>query len=193
MSEAKNTFLESRPQSLCLMCGRCCRTVTAPISYDELKQLVNDGDEGAIDFLEIFEPYDSIEAARTSDERTVNNVLQAIQTDDILTKTDITFYKCKHLLENNLCGIYENRKELCDRFPSSPWAIIPPGCGFEKWLAEKREEKRQAIREQKENLIYAESLLTEAITEQQKERIQITIDNIRHTISLYAKYGANDW
>lgn len=193
MSEEKNSFLDSRPQSLCLMCGKCCRVATTPIPYQELKQLAKDGDEGAIDFLDIFEPYPSVEEARKADAKTVDNIILAIETDDIHTKNNITFYKCKHILENNLCGIYKNRKELCDRFPSSPWAIVPPDCGFKEWLGEKREQIKVLVRKQKENLKIAESLLPEAVNPQQEERIQSTIEKIKRTIEFYSKYGSKDW
>jgi len=193
MSEDKSNFLKTRPQSHCLMCGKCCKVSTTPILHQELKRLADEGDEGAIDFLEIFEPYPSIEDAKNVDEKTVENILERIQTDDIHTKNNVTFYKCKHILADNSCGIYESRKELCDRFPASPWAIVPPGCGFEAWLEEKREEKKQEIIKQKENLIYVETLLTQAKTPQQREKIESTRENIKRTISLYEKYGANDW
>lgn len=197
MKKNTNNFIESRPQKLCLMCGRCCRMSTTPIPYEELKILAEQGDEGAKDFLELFEPYESIEEARKIDARIVDNIMNALNENNIYdnsyNKNNIKFYKCRYIQDNNLCGIYQYRKELCDRFPSSPWAVAPPGCGFEGWLAEKREEMVQKVRKQKENLKIAERLLEEAETDEQKERIKITINNIKETINVFAKYGANDW
>lgn len=193
MSEEKNDFLESRPQRLCNMCGRCCRVSTTYIPYADLKSMAEQGDKGAIDFLEIFEPYESTEAARAVDKSTVDNILTAIQDDDIWKENDITFYKCRYISDDNLCGIYENRKELCSRCPSTPWSVVPPGCGFEGWLFQKREELKQKIRKQKENLLLAQTFLNEAITPEQIARINLTIDNIKKTISAYEKYGSANW
>lgn len=193
MSEGKSDFLESRPQRLCHMCGRCCRVSTTYIPYEELKSLAEQGDKGAIDFLEIFEPYESVEAARAVDKSTVDNILKAVNEDGILKEKDITFYKCRYILDDNLCGIYENRKELCSRCPSSPWCVVPPGCGFEGWLFQKREEIKQKIRKQKENLLLAQTYLHEAVTPEQIARINLTIDNIKKTIRAYEKYGSHNW
>lgn len=193
MSEGKNDFIESRPQRLCTMCGRCCRVSTTYIPYEKLKSMAEQGDIGALDFLEIFEPYESTEAARAVDKSTVDNILTAIQDDDIWQENDITFYRCRYILDDNLCGIYQNRKELCSRCPSSPWAVVPPGCGFEGWLFQKREEIKQKIRKQKENLLLAQTFLKEATTPEQIARINMTIDNIKKTIDSYAKYGSANW
>lgn len=197
MEKSVNTFIESRPQEFCLMCGRCCRMSTAAVPYEEMKIMAEQGDKGAIDFLEIFEPYESIEAARSVDEKVVDNIVKILNNDNIYDEAyneqNLTFYRCRYILENNLCGIYENRKELCDRFPSSAWAVTPPGCGFEGWMAQRREELKQRVRKQKQNLLRTEELLSQAKTDEQRERIKITMENIRQTINLYAKYGANDW
>lgn len=197
MSEGINNFLESRPQRLCHMCGRCCRMSTTPITYEEMQVMAAQGDKGAKDFLELFIPYESIEEARLVDARIVDNIVNALNNSNIYgdayNEKVLKFYRCRHILDNNLCGIYQNRKELCDRFPSSPWAVIPPGCGFEGWIFQKREELKQKIRKQKENILFAQTLLAEATTPEQKERINTTIENIKNTISLYAKYGSEDW
>lgn len=193
MDEGVNNFINSRPQRLCHKCGDCCRVSTTPIPYEELKKLVSQDDENAKDFLEIFEPYESIEAASNVNKKIVDNIINALKRGEIFDEKNITFYKCKYILDNNLCGIYENRKELCDRFPSSPWAIIPPGCGFEGWIFQKKEELKQKVRKQKENLLIAETLLLKAKTTKQQEDIKTTIKNIKNTINAYAKYGADNW
>lgn len=197
MENNKNTFIESRPQELCLMCGRCCRMSTAPLPYEEMLSLKEQGDKGAIDFLDLFEPYESIEAAREIDARIVDNIINSLRNSNFYgeayNEKNLTFYRCRYIQDNNLCGIYENRRELCDRFPSSPWVVAPPGCGFEGWLAQKREETVQKIRKQKENLLIVEELYASATTDAQRARIKITMDNIKDTISYYEKYGAKDW
>lgn len=190
-------FIENRPQELCKMCGMCCRCVSIPIPYDELKQMQENGDEAAMDFLELFVPYDSFEAIPNVDKGTAENIINSLKfgtlpgDEEILP--NITFYRCRYIKDDNLCGIYQNRKELCDRFPSTAWAVHPPGCGFTDWLAEQREDIKQKIRQQKENLTIAQKLFDEAITDEQKERINQTINNIKNTIEAYAKYGSADW
>lgn len=172
------------------MCGKCCKTVTTAYTYEEIKELYNQGDEGAIDFLDIFEPYPSIEAARADSPDIVDNIIKNVEDPEDAKK--MTFYKCKHLLADNLCGIYKNRKDLCDVFPSTPWAVVPPGCGFEGWLFEKREEIKQKIRKQKEVLLSLEILLQTANPEL-TVKINDSIEKIKNEIKSYAKYGSSDW
>ncbi len=193
MDSQEDIFIKSRPQSLCLMCGKCCKVSTTTIPYEQLKTLAESGDKGAIDFLDIFEPYKTIDAAKKVDEKTVNSILDLIKTYDATDETTLTFYKCKHLLDNNLCGIYNERKDLCNRFPSSIWAIIPAGCGFEGFLFQKREELKQSIRKQKENLLTLDLLFEESENEEQKEKIEQLKEKIEKTIESYAKYGSKNW
>lgn len=193
IKKESNNFYESRPQRLCLMCGKCCKTVTTSIKYEELQKLAKLGDDSSIDFLEIFEPYNSIEEAKKSDKKTVENILSSFKKGNIENEENITFYKCKHLLENNKCAIYEDRKALCDRFPSSPWAVVPPGCGYEGWLFQEREKIKQAIRKQKEGLIFLKEEIKNTTNIELQEKTRQTIENIENTIKLYEKYGSKDW
>ena len=193
MDSQEDIFIKSRPQRLCLMCGKCCKVVTTALTYEQLKKLAHSGDEGAIDFLEIFEPYKSIEEAKKIDEKTVNNILDLIKIYDATDKETLTFYKCRYILENNLCGIYNQRKELCKIFPSSPWAIVPVGCGFEGFLFQQKEEIKQAIRKEKENLLTLDLLFEKAVNEEQKEQIKKIKEKIEQTIKSYAQYGSRNW
>lgn len=185
-------FIESRPQRLCLMCGKCCRVATTPKSYEELLELANNGDESAKEFLEIFEPYPSVEAARTVCSKTVDNVLKQL-VDMVGSPQKITFYKCRHIGDDNLCGIYQNRFEVCQRFPSSPWAVIPPGCGYEGWLFQKREELKQKIRRQKEFLIELEIELKRVKDPEMIKKVEEAIAKTKNIIDAFAQYGSHDW
>jgi len=187
-----NDFIKSRPQELCLMCGKCCRVSTTSKTYMELLELVEQGDEGAINFLGIFEPYSSIEEARKVSPETVDNILKYVGYTPAHGEK-ITFYRCKHILDNNLCGIYEKRPELCDRFPSTCWAVIPPGCGFEGWLFKKIEETKQKIRKQKEIIFELEIYLKELNDPEKIEKVQEAIKKANETIGFFAQYGAKDW
>lgn len=182
-------FIESRPQRLCLMCGKCCRLSTTYITYDELLKMAEEGDKGAKDFLSIFEPYASLEEAIKANPETVKNILKNIDKSN----DKVTFYKCKYILDNNLCGIYEKRPELCERFPSSAWAVIPPGCGYEGWIFQYKEELKQKIRKQKESLLDLEVELKKEHTPEMSKKLEDAIQRIKDIVQAYAKYGANDW
>lgn len=175
------------------MCGKCCKLSTTSIPYNELIKMKEQGDQGAIDFLEIFEPYESIEEAKKAEKNTVENILNSIKNEKTMQEEDITFYKCKYILDNNLCGIYKERKELCNRFPSSPWAVVPPGCGYEGWLFQEREKIKQAIRKQKEGLIFLQEEIKNTTNVELQEKTKQMIKNIEKTIQLYEKYGSKDW
>jgi len=193
MSDTSDDFVKSRPQRLCHMCGSCCRISTTSLPYEELKALADEGQKGAIDFLEIFEPYPSIEAAREVNAGIVDNIVDSLKEDDKYNEKKLTFYRCRHIMENNLCGIYQNRKTLCDRFPSSPWAITPPGCGFEGWLFQKREEIKQKVRKLKESLLDFDVMLKEQQDPVQIKKIQEAIEKTQDIINYYSKYGSSDW
>lgn len=185
-------FIESRPQRLCLMCGKCCRVATTHISYEELLELAKNGEESAIDFLKIFEPYPSVEEARKVCAKTVDNILENVKySPDAPEK--MTFYKCKYIGDDNLCGIYQQRPEVCERFPSSPWAVVPTGCGYEGWLFQKREEIKQKIRKQKETLREFEVLLKTVKDPEIIKKLEQAISKTKDIIDSLAKYGSQDW
>lgn len=185
-------FIDSRPQELCLMCGKCCRVVTTANTYGELLELCEKGEEGAIDFLDIFVPYDSIEAARAVCPQTVENILKNLPVEDV-EQGKVIFYGCKYLLDNNLCGNYENRKELCKRFPASPWVVAPPGCGYEGYLAEKRVEIIEKVKEQKNNIAELEEYLKNNSESPYNQKVKDAIRKSKKIVRGFEKYGANDW
>ncbi len=193
MDNFEKNGLSQRPQSLCNMCGRCCRCSTTSFTYEKLLELQAEGDQGAIDFLELFEPYDSIEAAREVSPEIVDNIIKGLKEDGNFVEEDMTFYHCRFIGDDNLCTRYESRKTLCDLFPASPWAIVPPGCGFEGWLFMKREEKKQQIRKVKEDLLELQLLKTKTSDPETMAKI-IAVENKMHkTIEHYKKHGAEFW
>lgn len=185
-------FIESRPQELCLMCGRCCRMATTPVPYQELLKLAEGGDEGAKDFLGLFEPYPSVEEARKIAPEIVDNIMRQ-WTSNPDNKDELTFYRCRYIMDNNLCSRYKDRPELCGRFPTSPWAVVPPGCGFEGWIFKKQEEFKQKIRRQKEAVIELEALLPTLSNPEHIEKVKESIEKTKKTIELFAKYGSANW
>lgn len=193
MSSYEENYLAKRPQHLCHMCGKCCRVVTTSISYAELKQMEQDGDKGAVDFLSLFVPYDSIESARNVDAGVVDNIINRLKSDGSFDEKKITFYGCKYLQDNNLCSRYETRLDLCKHCPSTPWSIVPPGCGFEGWLFWQREEIKQKIRKSKEELLELKLLRMRTKDENTLQKINIVEHKIQRGIDFYKKYGSENW
>ena len=193
MSSYEENYLAKRPQHLCHMCGKCCRVVTTSLSYAELKQMEQDGDKGAVDFLSLFVPYDSIESARNVDAGVVDNIINRLKSDGSFDEKEITFYGCKYLQDNNLCSRYETRLDLCKHCPSTPWSIVPPGCGFEGWLFWQREEIKQKIRKSKEELLELKLLQMRTKNENTLQKIDIVEHKIQRGIDFYKKYGSENW
>lgn len=192
MNSRSENFFSKRPQSLCHMCGRCCRVVTTSKPYEELLRLKEEGDEGAIDFLKIFVPFPSIEAAREVDKGVVDNILDQILQDGV-SDENITFYTCKYLLDNNKCSIYEERPLLCKHCPSTPYVIVPPGCGFEGWLFLMREEDKQKIRKSKEDLLELKLLKTRMKNPDDLKKIEAVEAKIHANIEKFKNYGSENW
>ena len=82
MGSYEENYLAKRPQHLCHMCGKCCRVVTTSTPYAQLKSMAESGDKGATDFLSLFEPYPSIEAARNVDADVVDNIINRFMVVD---------------------------------------------------------------------------------------------------------------
>lgn len=193
MDNYEKNYLSQRPDNLCKMCGLCCRVATTTIPYPELKKMCENGDKGAVDFLSIFEPYLSIEEAKKVSAETVENVINSLKLDGNYNEKDMTFYKCKYLDDNNLCTRYEDRLLLCKHFPASPWAIVPPGCGFEGWLFMKREEAKQKIRKVKEELLELQLLKKKTVSPEILLKISAVEKKMLNSVELYKKYGSENW
>ena len=189
----EDNYLSKRPQELCKMCGRCCRVVTTTKSYEELLALQEQNDKGACEFLRIFLPYPSIEAARAVDRELVDNVINLLKEDGNYHENKMTFYYCKYLLDNNLCSIYEERPLLCRHCPATPWSIVPPGCGFEGWLFMEREKAKEKVRKAKEDLLELKLLKNKSSDAEVLAKIASVEHKIMHTIELYKKYGSYNW
>lgn len=193
MNSYEENYLAKRPQHLCHMCGKCCRVVTTSTPYSRLQEMAKDGDKGAIDFLSLFVPYESIAVARKIDAGVVDNIINRLAIDGKFDENKITFYGCKYLQDNNLCSRYETRLDLCKHCPSTPWAIVPPGCGFEGWLFWQREEVKQRIRKSKEELLELKLLRMRTQDENVLKKIDAVEHKIQRSIDLYKKYGSENW
>lgn len=184
MNENNGFLWERRPQKLCKKCGKCCRVATTTKSYPELQELAAKGDKGAMDFLELFEPYETIEDAMLVDRATVEHIGYDENT---------TFYHCRFLQKNNLCSRYDTRKDLCRHCPSTAFAIVPPDCGFTEWLEEEKLKIINKVKSlKKEKLSYQQELLKDC-TEHKRIMLNKLIASIDSYINTYAKYGSHEW
>lgn len=193
MDSYEENYLSQRPQSLCKMCGQCCRFATVPQTYEELKQLAKEGNQGAIDFLKLFVPYESTEEARKLAPDIVKNVINLHKADGKYNENKLRFYHCRFINDNNLCENYENRPLLCKHFPSTPWAIVPPNCGFSGWLFWRREEIKQKVRKEKEELIELRLLKNKTSDKITLDKIELVEQKLQRNIDLYKKYGSDNW
>lgn len=189
----KVNTLEDRPD-LCHKCGRCCRSATTYHSYKELQRMVEAGEQEAIDFLEIFEPFPSVEEARKVVPDQVEQVLRVIADRDDMNVEDVTFYHCRYVTEEGLCGIYERRPRCCRDAPYHGWAVMPPGCGFEGWQFEQRENQKADIRKLKEVQFQMEMLSPDGIHLPTRN---MTLDELRQSIDEAIKpwklFGSEFW
>ena len=193
MDEILENYVNARPQRLCHMCAKCCRVATSSKSHEELLQGAENNDEGANDFLRIFEPYPSIVAAHEIEPKVVDNIIEVLKSSNSYNENVLTFYRCRYLNEDNSCSTYETRPDLCRLFPSTPWAVVPPGCGFEGWLFQQREKMKQRIRKLKETILSLEVEMLTMENPEQIKRVQDAIAKTRLTIEKHASHGSNDW
>ena len=192
MDNYEKNYLSQRPE-MCIRCGLCCRVATTTTPYKKLHERKEEGDAGAIDYLIVFETSESIEASSQVSAPTVDNIINSLKEDGNYKEEDMTFYKCKYLDDDNLCTRYDTRLALCKHFPASPWAIVPPGCGYEGWLFMKREEAKQKIRKIKEELLELQLLKNKAVSPDIQLKIASVEKKMLANIELYKKHGSENW
>jgi Fe-S-cluster containining protein len=180
---------------LCHKCGRCCRSATTYNSHKRLLEMAANGDKEAIDFLEIFDAYPSIEDARLVVPDQVEQVLRVVESRDDMKVEDVTFYHCKYVTDEGLCGIYERRPRCCKEAPGHGWAVMPPGCGFEGWQFQQREMQKRMIRDAKTSAYIMEQMSPDGV--HHPVRPEITLEDLRQTIADKIKpwkmFGAELW
>jgi Fe-S-cluster containining protein len=185
--------VEERPD-LCHKCGKCCRSATTYHSYSELQKMVEEGEQEAIDFLEIFQPFASIDEARKFVPDQVEQVMRVISDREDMNVDDVTFYHCRYVTEEGLCGIYERRPRCCKDAPYHGWAVMPPGCGFEGWQFDQRESQKADIRKLKEVQFQMEMLSPDGIHLPTRN---MTLDDLRASIEDSIKpwkiFGSEYW
>ncbi len=146
-AEATNT-----PMPSCKMQGCCCRGASPSTPYYTLLEKARDGDTFARNFFSIFIPHLSHEAAREIVPGLVERTLKAAQKDSAFKdETDVVFYQCRYIGDDNKCQIWEDRPQLCRAYPDSPYLVFAPGCAFEPW-AKVVKEKFEAMKAEIEHL-----------------------------------------
>jgi len=183
---------EEFPQYLCKLCGRCCKSITTSYSYEELKQMSDEGEEEAKVFIEIFKPYPSIEEARKVVPEQVDQVLDTLKERNF-DINKVTFFYCPHISDKNLCTNYEKRPNCCKRAPRHGWSLMAPGCGFEGWQFEQREKHKKLIRSLKEYLYVVENLSQDGRVPGQDLTIDELRKNIEEKIKPWERFGSMFW
>ncbi|MFN8614520.1 MAG: YkgJ family cysteine cluster protein [Vampirovibrionales bacterium] len=188
------TGLEPLPD-LCHKCGRCCKTATTATLHHNLVERAHSGEKEALDFLRIFEPYPSIEAARAVVPEQVEKVLAEAAQQDGLDPEQMTFYHCRYVTPEGICGIYDQRPRCCREAPAHGWSLMPPGCGFEGWQFLKREEQKAHVRGLKSMVHTLEALSPDGVTHPADP--QRTLEEIRQKIQPHLKafdrFGSQHW
>lgn len=194
-SDSKSNEEKQALPDLCHKCGNCCRSATTYHSHKKLMEMAEAGDKEAIEFLEIFEPYESIEAARDVVPEQVEQVLRIAQTSTQIPFEEVTFYHCRYVSPEGLCGIYERRPRFCREAPGHGWSAMPPGCGFEGWQFEQREKIKRTIRNMRNSMYLMEQLSPDGISH--PARPDCTIEEmktaIEEKIKPWVRFGAQYW
>lgn len=121
-----NAMMEKKSECECARCGNCCRLAVSEYSYEQLKQRAMRGDKYSKDFVSVFVPYKTVEEAKKANPEYFD-LLEATMEDQ-----KVYYYYCPKLL-NNECSDYENRPDICKKFPHNPLKLLPSSCSFNEW------------------------------------------------------------
>lgn len=180
---------------LCHKCGRCCRSATTFAPHEKLLKMAEEGNHEAIDFLSIFEPYPSVEAAREVVPEQVDNVLGIASRRPDMEAEKVTFYHCRYVTKEGLCGIYDRRPRCCREAPGHGWSAMPPGCGFEGWQFAQREKQKRMIRDLKGTAHLIKALSPDGV--HHPTRPETTLEAmetmVEEKIEPWKQFGADFW
>lgn len=126
----------NEPLPQCCSLGSCCKGASPSTPYHQLlKRAANPEDNFARTFFSIMIPYKNHAEAETVVPGLVSRTKAAAlkQPDVFKCDADLVFYHCRFLLENNRCGIWEDRPQFCRDYPDTPFIVMAPGCAFEPW------------------------------------------------------------
>ncbi len=125
----------------CNLKAACCSVAVPSVPVWELFQKAAQGDETSRDFLSVFVPHASHQAARAfypEDPSHIDRVLAMVtqqKTRAAMQAQQVVFYHCRNLGADRRCQIYEDRPAFCRDYPASPMALLVKGCGYQSWVA----------------------------------------------------------
>lgn len=126
--------------SHCNLKAACCSVAVPSVPVWELFQKASQGDETSRDFLSVFIPHPSPEAAKAfypQDPDHIDRILRIVRqqkTKASLQTQEVVFYHCRNLDSDGRCQIYEDRPAFCRDYPASPMALLIKGCGYQSWV-----------------------------------------------------------
>jgi len=191
--QQNNGEKEAFPQYLCKMCGRCCKAIVPEYSHEELEKLAEQGDSEARVFTEFFNRYPTLDDAMKVVPEHVNQIIQTLKDKGSYNEETFTVYYCPYITENNMCSIHEQRPDCCRRAPRHGWSLMPPGCGFDGWRFEMREQHKKTIRSLKEYLYEVKQLSPNGVIPGQKMTVNELENLINEKIKPWEKYGSRYW
>jgi Fe-S-cluster containining protein len=194
-SEGSELSAKEPLPDMCHKCGRCCRSATTYHSHTKLLAMAQNGDKEAQDFLTIFEPYETIEAARAVVPDQVDEVLRIATARDDMNENELTFYHCRYVTPEGLCGIYERRPRCCKEAPAHGWSAMPPGCGFEGWQFAQREKQKRAIRDLKNTASLLKQMSPDGVQHPTRPETSIAEMEtmVQEKISAWKQFGSDNW
>ena len=107
-------------------------------------------------------------------------------------KKDNITYCCCTYLRNGKCTA-EHKPEICQNYPSSPFAYIPENCGFSGDIFIKLEHEKQKIRKLKEDILHYEALIKTTYDSSEIKQYEKIIKHHTGLIDRYKFYGSYDW
>ena len=162
--------------NLCNRCGVCCRYI--PVDTKN-KILYRDS------IKPLTEEFEALLIPQTGIIPNFNDIYPTIA-----LRQDVIFFRCKFLLNENICSNPQKPQE-CKDFPKSAMACIPEYCGYSGTQFLKSEEHKQKIRKMKEEILHYEALMIDE--PQNKRGYQKIIERLQAFIDKYAVYGSEDW
>jgi Fe-S-cluster containining protein len=126
------------PQHLCKQRGICCKVATfkGSLSYPEIEALAktpaSPDQKSAQDFISLFLPYQNQEEVSAISGEFVQRV-RAMAGRKGQNPDEISFFKCKYVLDSGQCSVHEDRPLGCRMYPfPHENTLYHPGCGFEE-------------------------------------------------------------
>lgn len=184
---------KTRPQRLCKMCGKCCKMAVSQYSFEKMLEFSSDNASEANDFLEIFVPYENLDEPMKISSEYVDIIVNKLKEQGKYVENAPIFYHCKYIQDDNTCGIYENRSDICKRCPAHAWMLMPVGCGFSGWQFALKEQIMHDVRKLKEYLYECETLYGEGEIPSKTMCVNDLRMLIRSKIEPYARFGSMYW